>query len=131
MYLVSFSIYCPNGQVLLSSLHFYTICIFQGEIVSIFRNLPKKSLYQVSQILVDYKYESILSFLEETDEGYYLNNSIGNISPIPTYQFAVACTIASLGNPEEAEMIFENPEEAIAVTSGENVSRDLFKVFMS
>lgn len=85
----------------------------------------------MSQILVNSKRESILNFIEETDEGYYLNNSIENISPLPTYQFAVACSLASLGNPEEAERIFKAPESIIAPNSGDNISRDLFNDFMS
>jgi len=100
--------------------------------VSIFSNFPKKSLYEVSQILVKARHESILNFIDEDDDdNYWLNTSIGSISSISAYQFAVACSLASLGNPKEAERIFKNPESVTEPDKGDTVSRKLFDAFMS
>lgn len=100
--------------------------------MSIFSNFPKKSLYAVSQILVKARHESILNFIDEDDdENYWLNTSIGSISSIAAYQFAVACTLASLGNPKEADRIYKKPESVTEPKMEDTVSRNLFDDFMS
>jgi len=62
--------------------------------MSLYQNIPTKSYEEVRQILINSGHESILEKISKSGSCYSLRKSINEISPLPTYQFAVACTLA-------------------------------------
>lgn len=76
-------------------------------------------------------HESILDHLVETDDGFILNKPLNDVSDLPTYKFALSCTLASLGNRSLASQILPNPENFVADGYGDNISRSLASDFLS
>jgi len=99
--------------------------------MSFYNQFPIKTYEEVRKILNNNGHENILNHLLETDEGYTLLEPIERISPLPTYQFAIACTLASLGNPVLANQTYSYGDAVIEPSLGDNISRELFNDFMS
>lgn len=90
-----------------------------------------KNLSDVTCILHNSGHESILDHLEETDDGFILNKPLNDVSVLPTYKFALSCTLASLGNKSLASQIIPNPENFVEDGYGDNISRCLVSDFLS
>lgn len=97
--------------------------------MSFYQGFPQKSFSEVSSILAETGHESILEHLSESGGKYSISLPANQISPLPTYKFAIACTLASLGNIQLAEIVCPNPEAFVAEDWGDNISRDLVSRF--
>ncbi len=98
--------------------------------MSLYRRFPAKSYEEVSRILTNSGHGGILNHIRKTERGYILHKPIEQVSPLPTYQFAIACALASLGNIELAEDIYPNGERIIEPQWGDNISRNLAYEFL-
>ncbi len=94
--------------------------------MSIYNEFSIKNINVVSAILTELEHDSIMHWIEELDGNYVLKTKIDKISVLPTYRFAIACTLAALGNPIEAFSVCNTPELFIHEEWGDNISRILF-----
>jgi hypothetical protein len=99
--------------------------------MSYFSQFPQKSFESVKKILIGSGHESILEHIIKRGDSYELRKPINNISPLPTYKFAIACSLASLGNTELASEISPGAENIIEPEFGDNISKDLAVSFLS
>lgn len=83
-----------------------------------FNRFPQKTLSDITSLLVQYNFERVERYLVKLDDSYTL---IDNISLCPNSDdtFALACVLASLGNPQLASKICASPERFIEPGYGE------------
>ena len=98
--------------------------------MSLYQKFPTKSYDKVREILINTGHKSILDNISKHDGFFSLRKSINDISPLPTYQFAIACTLASLGNPDLDERTYPSGAKITEAEWGDNISRDLVKALM-
>lgn len=99
--------------------------------MSYFTRFPQKSFESVTKILTESGHESILSHINKCGDIYGLHKPINQISQLPTYKFAIACTIASLGNIELASELSPDAEIFVETDFGDNISKKLAASFLS
>ena len=98
--------------------------------MNFYKDFPKKTYEEVVEILEASDHQSVLNHIVQNGDEYVLNKPIDKISPLPTYHFAIACTVASLGNPQLANTIHGSPERVVEPGWGDNISRELARKFM-
>lgn len=99
--------------------------------MNIYNQLPTQSFDYVAKTLTETGHESILPHISKNNNKYVINKSIHEISPLPTYKFAVACALASLGNIPLANEIENSPNRFIEPKLGDRVSTELFNKLIS
>lgn len=97
--------------------------------MKLFADIKRKPYAEVADLLSAHGYESVLKHIELTDGRYRLNAPIQEITPLPTYKFALACTLAALGNLEQAEEVVSEPERFTEPDWGDSISRNLALAF--
>ncbi len=92
-----------------------------------FSDFSLKTIIEVTLVLKEQGLERVLDHIELNNGIYMLSESIDDISKLTSYQFAIACTLASLGNIKLAAHIIKNPNPITKAKSGDNKSRELAK----
>lgn len=90
-----------------------------------YESFSVKSIEQVTEILERHGHENILERIELTGTAYTVRNDAWSPDMLPTYRLALACSVASLGNAEQAHSIYANPELALSGIEGDKISQDL------
>lgn len=98
--------------------------------MSFFEEFPIKGYDEVCNILEETGYHQVIEEIIQIESGYFTRRLAHQLGPLPTYKFAIACALASLGNYRLAEYICSLPENFMEPGWGDNISRDLANRFM-
>lgn len=63
------------------------------------------SLNDVQTLFATVGYDSVISHIRQMGNGYELTKPVEEISPLPSYQYAVAVALMALGNTKRAKEI--------------------------
>ncbi|PTB99798.1 hypothetical protein C9993_01425 [Marinobacter sp. Z-F4-2] len=97
--------------------------------MNLYADVKRRTYEEVAELLSKNGHESVLEHIEDDGGRYRLKAPVQKISPLPTYRFALACTLVALGNFEQAESIVSQPHRFIEPGWGDEISRDLARAF--
>jgi hypothetical protein len=97
--------------------------------VNLYSDIKRKTYEEVSELLSESEHYRVLKYIEHDGGRYRLKAPIQQIPPLPTFRFALACTLAALGNIEQAESIVSEPHRFVEPGWGDQISTDLAQAF--